>query len=40
MQTIELNRVIKEITEAITMGSEEDFVEIMHTGEIFRGAED
>ena len=33
MQTIEeLNRVIKEITDAITLGSEEDFVEIMHAG--------
>ena len=42
MQTIEeLNRVIKEITEAITMGSEEDFVEIMHAGKkYFEGAED
>ena len=33
MQTIEeLNRVIKEITDAITLGSEEDFVDIMHAG--------
>jgi len=28
----ELNRVIKEITDAITMGSEDNFVKIMHSG--------
>lgn len=33
MQTIEeLNRVTKEITDAITNGSEEEFVQIMHAG--------
>ena len=42
MQTIEeLNRVIKEITDAITMGSEENFVGIMHAGKkFFEDAED
>ena len=42
MKTIEeLNNVIKEITDAIKMGSEENFVELMHAGkEYFEDAED
>ncbi len=42
MQTIkELNRVIKEITDAITLGNEDNFVEIMYTGKkYFEDAKD